>query len=679
MKQKGLIVLAAMAVLLTVAIDLPAENDYKALNRPDRFYYGHISYIDTNAEGGDPVVLREGQKTPEVAVLNLPLGPGDLIRTTAKKRCEIQFDTATILRLDFDTELKIETILARSLSSVEEMSNLALMKGRVYVMYKEYAPKEVFQVLTPTSAVKMRHKTVAVIKAGADGATDVQVKYGKANVLFGPTADTLRREQVKKAERMIIQSDGQFQLAAYIADTDFETWNDGINKNFEDLHEGASVLPKAVQRLPRAVFYFAQKYGNLYGEWLWDDFYGYVWRPYLNNSTYPWGWQPYYYGSWASYGGQMFWVPEEPWGWIPYHLGIWQWDKKLGWVWLPGSIFAPAWADWYFFFGHFSWRPWSLWDWAWNPAMFADQSLVYGFDYRNGDWFYRWPAGGAASGRDFVGPASDRIRISQLNEGRPGALPLPREYKSVLKRVLSAYENGDDRAIESARQVPTGLVFVNQRDLNSRHVQEKVLKWEDVPRVKGIPPVREGQETSPAAKNPALQALRIFRGTDMVRDMVRRDDISGAVPGKVRIQEKSVAGSPGEEPPIQPAGMSAGLAGRRGPDRRTSSRSSRFLDWNPDVKVARRLGVSIEYSSLKNEISCPELRITSSDRSGQSRPYLSPRGSFPVSSDSSSAGNELSGSQEANPSRVSADPGSNSGTARGESAGAKSGKEKIKG
>jgi hypothetical protein len=40
----------------------------------------------------------------------------------------------------------------------------------------------------------------------------------------------------------------------------------------------------------------------------------------------------------------------------------------------------------------------------------------------------------------------------------------------------------------------------------------------------------------------------------------------------------------------------------------------RFRDWNPDLRVARELGVRIEYSSARNEVRCPELNLSSRDR-----------------------------------------------------------------
>ena len=57
---------------------------------------------------------------------------------------------------------------------------------------------------------------------------------------------------------------------------------------------------------------------------------------------------------------------------------------------------------------------------------------------------------------------------------------------------------------------------------------------------------------------------------------------------------------------------------------RSNRFTSRFRDWNPDVKVARRAGISIRYSSRSNEVRCPELNISSRHVSG-SRGYTGPR------------------------------------------------------
>src|SRR5262249_17293135 len=48
---------------------------------------------------------------------------------------------------------------------------------------------------------------------------------------------------------------------------------------------------------------------------------------------------------------------EASWGWIVYHYGRWVWDDGLGWVWVPGRQWAPAWVDWRRSSRHIGWAP----------------------------------------------------------------------------------------------------------------------------------------------------------------------------------------------------------------------------------------------------------------------------------------------------------------------------------
>jgi hypothetical protein len=38
------------------------------------------------------------------------------------------------------------------------------------------------------------------------------------------------------------------------------------------------------------------------------------------------------------------WVSDYEWGAIPYHYGTWVADPDAGWVWIPGTVWAPAWV-----------------------------------------------------------------------------------------------------------------------------------------------------------------------------------------------------------------------------------------------------------------------------------------------------------------------------------------------
>jgi hypothetical protein len=452
MSCKGALSLAVMALVLgTVAW---AGEGYQVVNGPKNFYFGHISLTDIRNDGLDPTVQRDGAKAPEPAVLNMPLGPGDVIRTSKERRVEVQFDNATIVRLDFSSELKIETIMAQGLSSASQMSNLVLTKGRLFVMYKQYNSRELFQILTPKAAVKFKHNAVGIVALMPDGATDVQVQYGKAVALYGADLKTPKSFDIAAKERAAFTPDNRFALGEPRPMDDFEIWNKSINDDFETLHEGKTTLPKPVQRLSSAVITWAQRYGSRFGEWLYDDYFGYVWRPNYND-VYPWGsWRPYFAGSWSYYRNAMYWLPSEPWGWIPYHLGVWHWNSKRGWYWIPGSAFAPAWVDWAFFAGNWSWRPWSMWDWGWwSYDSLGWMEWAYGIDgmgYWN--WRYPWsmPAQerpfGFRNGEVYVQDIRDKDAFKEVNPqdpkkikfGRPAAppFPLPGSYKSGPRVVF---------------------------------------------------------------------------------------------------------------------------------------------------------------------------------------------------------------------------------------------------
>ena len=399
---------------------------YQVVSGPKDFYFGHISLTDIRNDALDPVVLREGAKAPEPASLNLPLGPGDTIRTSKERRVEIQFDSAAVVRLDTDSELKIEAVLAQGLTSDKKMTNLVLAKGRMFIMYMQYNNRELFQVLTPKAAFKFRHNSVGMITLAADGSTDIQMQYGKATALYGADLKTPKELPIAAKERATFTPDNRFAVGEPLPVDDFESWNKAVNEDFDKLHQGKSMLPKPVQRLMPAVAAWAQRYGSRYGEWVYDAYFGYVWRPFYNE-TYPWGsWRPYYVGRWSQMNGAMYWVGSEPWGWIPYHLGVWQWNAKRGWYWIPGSAFAPAWVDWAFYGGFWSWRPLTMWDWGmWQYDLlgwsggggFGDNGWSYmNWRYCEMTWGGGAPIGPAASpsgtASDGPGPMSRDCKTS---------------------------------------------------------------------------------------------------------------------------------------------------------------------------------------------------------------------------------------------------------------------------
>jgi hypothetical protein len=600
-----------------------ADSHYQYIYWDTEIYFGHVIYPEARHDGKDAVVLREGQARPEVADLNLPIAPGDLIQTT-DRRCEIQFDTGTIIRLDRDTEVKIETILAQSLSSNKRLTNFILSKGQIYVMYKRYIRKEIFQVITPNAAVKMNHESVAMITAKPDRSTDVHVNAGKVFALFGPDEDHTKKEKIKKGQTMTVTADHRILAAPYIEIEDFEAWNEKVNREFLELHEGKAVIPLPIQKMPLAIFHFAQKFSNIHGEWLWDSFYGYVWRPFLNNQRYPWGsWKPYYSGRWTSVDNQLFWVPTEPWGWVPYHLGIWMWDAQKGWLWLPGSLFAPAWVDWAFYFGRFSWRPWMFEDWLWYSHSGYDGSYFPFYAFLN-DWQM-----GDASGQDEQDSGALRvIRKDQLSRKQTSTYPLPKELKKSYQKMVDALERGDERILSQLKKVPEHVLLVNIEDLNGSRIHEKAIRFADLSteEQRAFMAQRSVKKSDRIAvetftRNERVASLRdkfhglvkIVEGQERKTIQFPETESDSSLP---RTMEPTKAASPQKITVRPPSIRSMAFEPRRA--------SLRFRDWNPDIKVAREVGISIRYSSRSNEIRCPELNMTSRQVTG-SRGYSGPR------------------------------------------------------
>jgi hypothetical protein len=95
--------------------------------------------------------------------------------------------------------------------------------------------------------------------------------------------------------------------------------------------------------------YFHQRLSP-YGRWETHASYGEVWRPRVAA-----GWRPYTTGHWVYTDYGWTWAADESWGWAPFHYGRWYQDPSLGWGWVPGNVWAPAWVDWRNGGGYLGW------------------------------------------------------------------------------------------------------------------------------------------------------------------------------------------------------------------------------------------------------------------------------------------------------------------------------------
>ena len=90
-----------------------------------------------------------------------------------------------------------------------------------------------------------------------------------------------------------------------------------------------------------------------HGVWVRHSRFNYVFCPRVDAR-----WRPYTQGRWVYLRDRgWFFRSEEPFAWAVYHYGRWYDDERLGWCWVPGNKWAPAWVSWRRSNDYVGWAP----------------------------------------------------------------------------------------------------------------------------------------------------------------------------------------------------------------------------------------------------------------------------------------------------------------------------------
>ena len=320
------LVSVALVALLFVAERAAADDDDDPPSRVARLAYasGNVSF---NPAGTDDWVA---------AVVNRPMTTGDKLWSDDGSRAELHLDSA-VLRLSDHTGFSF-------LNLSDEVTQLRLTEGTLYIRLRRLGDDETFEVDTPNLAFSiLRPGRYRINVNEAGDATVVTVRDGQGEVTGGGSAYAVhaREEGV---------FNGADQLDAYVervreSDDDFGQWCN--ERDRRDEHSVSS----------RYVSDDVVGYEDLdeYGGWRAVPEYGNVWFPH----TVVVGWAPYRYGHWvwiAPWG--WTWVDDEPWGFAPFHYGRWVVVGGVwGWVPVPPRpavvtvayvrpVYAPALVAW---------------------------------------------------------------------------------------------------------------------------------------------------------------------------------------------------------------------------------------------------------------------------------------------------------------------------------------------
>jgi hypothetical protein len=165
-----------------------------------------------------------------------------------------------------------------------------------------------------------------------------------------------------------------------------------------------------------------------YGDWTQDPEYGDVWRPNVDMSNF----RPYYTdGHWAMTEYGNTWVSDYEWGWAPFHYGRWVLNRFNDWIWIPDTVWGPAWVSWREGNGYYGWAPLSPglnvdvnigsggYDIPSNWWVFIPQINIYNtsyprYYYRNNNYFNRTRyinyTYGSGRHNYYTGPRANDIR-----------------------------------------------------------------------------------------------------------------------------------------------------------------------------------------------------------------------------------------------------------------------------
>jgi hypothetical protein len=319
------LVSVALAASLFAAQRAAADDDDPP-SRVARLAYtsGNVSF---NPAGTDDWVA---------AVVNRPMTTGDKLWSDDGSRAEMHLDSA-VIRLSDHTGFSF-------LNLSDEITQLRLTEGTLYVRVRRLGDDETFEVDTPNLAFSiLRPGRYRINVNEAGDATIVTVRDGQGEVTGGGSAYAVhaREEGV---------FNGTDQLDADVEriredEDDFDQWCS--ERDLRDEHSVSS----------RYVSDDVVGYEDLdeYGGWRAVPEYGNVWFPH----TVVVGWAPYRFGHWvwiAPWG--WTWVDEEPWGFAPFHYGRW---VAVGgvWGWVPvpprpavvtvayvRPVYAPALVAW---------------------------------------------------------------------------------------------------------------------------------------------------------------------------------------------------------------------------------------------------------------------------------------------------------------------------------------------
>lgn len=369
-----------------------------------------------------------------------PIGEGDVVES--RGRGVLQLGDGTRIAFGGATRFTVAALFTDRKG--EKQVLLRLDYGRLRVLLGGQSDAR-FRVDTPSGTATCFDKGAFTVEAERDRVVRLKVHSGRVEF-----ANERSEARIAAGERLTVYSpqDGLDRVRSFNTydGDDFDRWS-----------ERALVIRRGESwdRVPAEIRYYADDLDG-HGRWVQSSEFGWVWQP---NGVAE-DWRPYYEGRWAPYAGGMTWISDEPWAYVAYHHGRWHWSLGVGWFWIPGIYYSPAWVAWNSTPGYYGWAPlgyyntpchWGYGAWgggyAWNVVsvnyinvgnvrtrIYADATVIRSFNGATGGT--SWTGGG----RDLRPPwQRSPLVVSHTEFRNPGQMQAAFRHEVNRERMV-AYE-----------------------------------------------------------------------------------------------------------------------------------------------------------------------------------------------------------------------------------------------
>ena len=418
------------------------------------------AYSYVREASGDVTVI-SGLNGSVEARPNLPISPGDEVRTDEPGRAEIALADGNVLHVGGGTAVQFVSLYGQQ-GSDDEVSALSLKQGSVLLSVIGSDEKAVPRIDTEDVAIYTNPGARVRVNADQRRGTAVIVRAGSVEVRTKAGSYTVRAGNYLLAHG---EEEPEIARGGFSRDR-FDSWAaDRLQATYDSPRNASSQYVGED---------YASDVSSLDGNGNWDynsSYSTYVWRPRVAA-----GWTPYSNGSWYYTPAGLTWWSSDSWGWYPHHYGNWFFDTGWNnWCWAPGNVYSPAWVYWGYTPSYVGWcplgwyggfSPW--WNNYYRNTSYSRASLAFAingnFSTRRVDlrgWNFTGASGfGSTRGRIDVVPGTrivDRLGEKLAISSRPivvtartgvGVRDSLRDYVREAPRVIERTAGRDAQRLE---------------------------------------------------------------------------------------------------------------------------------------------------------------------------------------------------------------------------------------